>query len=317
MQLGKYKIFKDILLGSGAFSKVYLGYDTDKHRNVAVKILDKQSEKIKRKIILKEIGILRNLHHKSVIDLYDFLEDEYSFYIILTYVPLTLKQFEKENHPLSENFILAVMSQLIDALEYIHSKGIAHMDIKLSNILIDEQLNVYFSDFGLSEESLDYDILLKRYKGSLLYSAPEVHATRKIHKQYSAYKADIWSLGICMYMLLNGVPPFVGEKETIGDVIKNTPLLIKRSDISYVSRTLLRKMLEKNPDKRPTIYEVQNIIESAPIYTISSLQKYLTEEYNQHYSEETVKECIKRIKKPKGVSNNQIIKALIPNKFFL
>lgn len=313
----KYKIFRDRLLGSGAYSEVFLGYDTVNHKDVAIKILNKKSDKVKREIIMREVNILRKLHHKNIIELYDFLEDDLYFYIILEYIPLSLKQFQKENHPLSENFILAIVSQLIDALEYMHSKGIAHMDIKLSNILIDENLNVYLTDFGLSNESINYKNLLKKYRGTLLFSAPEVYATKRNIKPYSTYKADIWSLGVCMYILLNNQPPFIGNKENIENIIKITPLIIRRNDISYTSRTLLRKMLEKNPENRATIYELQNIIDTAPIYSISFLQKYLIKEYGQNYSRETVKECIKKIKKPKGVNDSQIIKLLIPNKFFL
>lgn len=289
-----------------------------KREKIAVKILDKSHENVKKENVLKEYEIIKNLHHKHIIKVYDLIENETNFFIFMMYIPKTLRQFTVEFNPLSENFVLAVTSQIVDAVEYLHSNGIAQMDIKPSNILIDDNLNIYITDFGLAENVMfsSKEKFFRIYKGTLGYSAPEVISVKKTRNLYSGFKADVWSVGICMYFLLHGKLPYIITKENMYS-IHNTPLRITRKNIRYSTKQTLRLMLEKNPINRMSIYEIKSLIDSSEVFSEHTLRIYLNDEYNILHTKEHIDRCIKKTKKIKNIKNtNELIKLIIPNTYF-
>lgn len=138
--------------------------------------------------------------------------------------------------------------QLASAVRYIHERNIAHRDIKLENVLLDESLNVHLGDFGFSVVAAP-DALVRTPCGSPFYAAPEVID----NKEYVGRKADIWSLGICLYVMCVGKFPWDADSRlTLYTQIVQTNVR-PPGFLSFELRKLLTFMLDRNPETRITI----------------------------------------------------------------
>lgn len=168
-----------------------------------------------------------------------------------------LDKFTK-NDLLNEDIIKKYMKILFKTIKHCHAMSIIHCDIKLENILFksnDEDSEIKIIDFGLSKKfsKINFKQVLG---GTAYYMSPEV-----IDCHYD-YGCDIWSLGICMYILLCGDPPFVGEDNIeVFEKIKKMPLKFdenKWENVSGAAKNLVIKILQKNPSNRPTLDEILN-----------------------------------------------------------
>jgi serine/threonine protein kinase len=160
----------------------------------------------------------------------------------------TLKQYFESNQ-ISELNIKDITSQLLKILSYIHKNGIVHRDIKPSNIMIDPNENVYLTDFGVIH-SLSSEMTEITHTGNFIgtpaYSSPE-----QINGEKITHATDIYSLGIVLYELLNGKPPFSGSViSIINGHINLEPPEIKKKNRNSDFENIVRKMLCKNPNDR-------------------------------------------------------------------
>ena len=156
----------------------------------------------------------------------------------------------------TEQSIAKLFKQMVHVVDHCHTLGIAHRDIKPENFLLstkDERAQVKAADFGLSQ----FFTVGKNFRslvGSAFYVAPEV-----LNRSYGP-KADIWSLGVCLYVLLSGSPPFNGngENDIFDKILYSEPDLTKGtwSKVSSSAKVLISKMLNKNPDARPDAKEI-------------------------------------------------------------
>ena len=179
----------------------------------------------------------------------------------------TLLQYLNSNGPLSMQFSKKIFSQLISAVNYLHSNlQVLHRDIKLENIVLDKYLNIKLIDFGMSTKMTQQTSLFKTRCGSCHYAAPELF----LDQGYD-YKIDIWSLGVCFYTILSGLLPF--QHSNINKLIDS----ILNSEIKYPEnfsedfKDLLKGMLTKNPKNRFTL---QQIIDH-PFFNNSILHSYI------------------------------------------
>lgn len=165
-----------------------------------------------------EVDILRQLDHPNIIKLYETWETERICFLVCEYCAggeLFYHIVKKEKKHLNEAEAAAVMRQGFSALKYLHGSGIAHRDIKPENFLLFKESdpdNVKLIDFGLSKK-LSEDEIMNNPNGTAYYIAPEVLG--------GAYdkKCDIWSMGVVLYILLCGRPPFKGKSNP--EIIKN------------------------------------------------------------------------------------------------
>ena len=157
-------------------------------------------------------------------------------------------------------------TQIWHAVAYIHSFGIAHMDIKLDNILLDEFFNAKLADFGISVDVSKTEGLSDCICGTANYMAPEV-AHLLPTETYDAYKADVYSLGMCLYLMLFGELPLeenydtcsMEDSETIGWItgLKPSENCKKKWDLSSCHlQELVGNMLSMDPDVRPSLQEI-------------------------------------------------------------
>eukprot|EP01042_Synura_sphagnicola_P009189 gene9189-11801_t len=262
-KVGKYELGRS--LGEGTFGKVKYAIDTETNEAVAIKILDK--EKIQKQNmgnqIKKEISIMKMVKHKNIVHMVEVLASKTKIFIVLELVTGG-ELFDKivQVGKLSEEQARFYFRQLIEGVEYCHKLGICHRDLKPENLLLDEHGNLKISDFGLSSlyvgdadgEGTTRTELLHTTCGTPNYVAPEVLSDQG----YDGKKADVWSCGVIMYVLLAGFLPF--DESTIVALFAK----IQSADFTYPSwfspevRSLIDQMLVADPLARITIANIRN-----------------------------------------------------------
>ncbi|OMP12193.1 hypothetical protein CCACVL1_00079 [Corchorus capsularis] len=254
-KVGKYEIGRTI--GEGTFAKVKFAQNTETGESVAMKVLDR-STIIKHKMvdqIKREISIMKLVRHPYVVRLHEVIASRTKIYIILEFITGG-ELFDKivHNGRLSEVEARRYFQQLIDGVDYCHSKGVYHRDLKPENLLLDSQGNLKISDFGLSALPEEGVSLLRTTCGTPNYVAPEVLS----HKGYEGAVADVWSCGVILYVLMAGYLPF--------DELDLTTLYskIERAEFSCPSwfpvgaKSLIQRILDPNPQTRITIEQIRN-----------------------------------------------------------
>jgi serine/threonine protein kinase len=242
-------------IGKGAYATVRSARDLSNNQ-FAVKIYDKiQLLKPSRKQNAeREIKILAKLDHPNIVKLVKTVENQNSLNLVLEYIPGSslmsyLKQRPKKR--MDEAEAKSVFRQIMLALDYCHSQGIAHRDIKLENILIDSTNSVKLIDFGFST-CLAKDRKAKIFCGTPSYMAPEIVKGQESFGPPS----DIWAAGVVLYMLLVGQFPFRGiNTRDLYNKIKlgsfTTPCFVSRE-----ATQLIQSMLRPDPAHRPSASEI-------------------------------------------------------------
>lgn len=218
-----------------------------------------------------EINALKQLSSPGVISLYDYTIEHPYVYIFLEYCPRgSLHDYIVKNGPLTNNLLIAVCRNLLAGLVYIHDKKYAHMDIKLSNILIDRYGRTKLADFGMARAFL-HDAESEYKSGTASYMSPEILTKAK----YDPFKADIWSLGITFYVLATGRSPWVSQtrEDLINEIIAGGITILPYIIPSQL-RNLISSMCSMDPQKRPT---AQQLLSSAIFKGIDPKEGYIPE----------------------------------------
>ncbi|XP_042443556.1 CBL-interacting protein kinase 8-like isoform X1 [Zingiber officinale] len=254
-RVGKYEVGRTI--GEGNFAKVKFAQNTETGESVAMKVLDRATI-IKHNMvdqIKREISIMKLVRHPHVVRLHEVLASRTKIYIILEYITGG-ELFDKiiRHGKLSEAESRRYFQQLIDGVGYCHNKGVYHRDLKPENLLLDSQGNLKISDFGLSALPAQGDSLLRTTCGTPNYVAPEVLG----HKGYNGAVADTWSCGVILYVLLTGYLPF--DEVDLGTLYSK----IDKAEFSFPSwfsdgsRSLIRRILDPNPETRMRMEDIRN-----------------------------------------------------------
>ena len=239
-------------LGKGTFSVVKLGEHMETKQKVAIKILDKEKIKTKEDLarIQREIKILSMLEHPNIIKTYKISETPKKYYIIMEYCEGgELFDYIVEKERLDESEASIFFYQLINALEYIHSKGIAHRDLKPENLLLSQKKkNIKIIDFGLSNFFENGNNCLETPCGSPSYASPEIIKG----EMYDGFKIDVWASGIILFAMLCGYLPFDDdeeeEKEEQDDKKYFSQSNINKEEKSEDNEVLFQKILEGKID---------------------------------------------------------------------
>lgn len=253
-RVGKYRLTKS--LGSGSSCRVKLGINLDTGEKVAIKIVKRDEEtKMKEDRIYREVLISSLLCHPHIVRLKNFYFNESFFFLIFEYVNgVQLLDLVLQEGALKEKNARRFFRQILSAISYIHENCIAHRDLKIENILIDEYDNVKILDFGLSN-FFDTRRYLNTFCGSLYFAAPEL----LLGKEYVGPEIDIWSLGVILYVLLNGKVPFDDKNiHVLHNKIKEGKFTL-RCGLSADSRDLLTNMIMVDNNLR---YDLTKIMES-------------------------------------------------------
>jgi len=252
---GKYEIGR--LLGVGASAKVYHATNIETGKSVAVKVISKK-KLINGEFaanIEREISILRRLHHPNIIDLFEVLASKSKIYFVVEFAEAG-ELFEEvaKNEKLTEDHARRYFRQLISAVKHCHSRGVFHRDLKLDNLLLDENDNLKVTDFGLSavKKQIRPDGLLHTVCGTPSYVAPEILAK----KGYDGAKADVWSCGVVLFTVTAGYLPFNDYNITV------LYRKIYRGQFRFPKwmscdlKNLLSRMLDTNSKTRISVDEI-------------------------------------------------------------
>jgi len=251
----KYSLDEEI--GKGGFSVVYKAKRAGTNQEYAVKCINKKKvEGDDIRLLKREIRIMKKLNHAHVLKLYEVYEYEDSFYLVMELVK-GKELFDKivQRGMYSERDAAHIISQVLSAVEYLHHNGIAHRDLKPENLLStgegDSEI-VKIADFGFAKSFAGEEgQILMTSCGSPGYVAPEILTAESYDKS-----VDMWSVGVIIYILLSGYPPFYAD---------SAPALFKKimdvkydfddsvwDDISDSAKDLIKHLLVKDPNERFT-----------------------------------------------------------------
>ena len=257
-------------IGIGGFSSVYSAFHKITKRNVAIKHVLKSRLDTETNIrnFHREIEIMKIADHPFIAHFFELIETEESYYIIMEFAPGgTLLSKINSKGELQVKDLQRIFSQLASAVHYLQTDlKIVHRDLKLENILFDENDNVRLIDFGLSCKMQTDEDKFKTLCGSYPYAAPEI-----FHQEPYSNSVDVWSLGVCLYAASVGRLPFYNSNTSklIQSIVKDEP--IYPFHLQPLLTDLIRKMLIKDPKERLTILEVIN----HPFFTDSPMQFYM------------------------------------------
>ncbi|XP_072110839.1 serine/threonine-protein kinase PLK4 [Mobula birostris] len=246
----KIKDFKVLtLLGKGSFACVYRAKSVSTGLEVAIKMIDKKAMHkvgmVQR--VRNEVEIHCQLKHPSILELYNYFEDNNYVYLVLEmcHNGEMSRYLKNRKASFSEDEAQHFMHHIVTGMLYLHSHGILHRDLTLSNLLLTSDMNIKIADFGLATQLKMPTEKHFTMCGTPNYIAPEI-ATHSAH----GLESDVWSLGCMFYTFLVGKPPF----DT--DTVKNTLNKVMLADyemptfVSSEAQDLIYQLLRKNPADR-------------------------------------------------------------------
>jgi serine/threonine protein kinase len=258
-QFGKYQVLGP--LGEGGMGVVYRGLDKSMGREVAIKTLTVASEELRQRFQLEaRSGVL---NHPNIVTVYDFGEQDGSPYIVMELVPGgSLKSLLDAGRQFTLIEKLGIVRQLCLGLGYAHNKGVVHRDIKPANVMVQPEGNVKIVDFGVAQlQSHSAHTQTGMVIGTSEYISPE-----RLRGQSADGRADIWSAGCILYLLLTGRLPFqVGDTASMRRVLSEPHDPISSIVRGYPSDLdqVIDRALAKNPiDRYETAEEMASDLEA-------------------------------------------------------
>lgn len=247
------------ILGKGNFTEVRECIHLRSGQHRAVKVIHKSGVSrrlLTDRMILREVSVLKHLSHPNIVRVFEFFEDRLRYYIVMELCKgRELFDLILALGHLDELRAAHVLEQLLSAISYCHSLHIVHRDVKLENVIVEDReqdLIAKLIDFD-SATFFDVTRQVHGYYGTTYYMAPEV-----IMGNYDE-KCDVWSLGVILYVMLSGRPPFWGYTErVVKSAIVNDPFSMSGKEWTSVSssaKDLVTRMLTKDPVRRITAAE--------------------------------------------------------------
>lgn len=254
-RVGKYEVGRTI--GEGTFAKVRFARNSETGEPVALKILDREKV-LKHKMadqIKREIAITKLIKHPHVVRLHEVMGSKSKIFIVLEFVTGGELLDKVVNHGrMREDEARKYFQQLINAVDYCHSRGVYHRDLKPENLLLDAYGNLKISDFGLSalSQQVRDDGLFHTACGTPNYVAPEVLDDLG----YDGETADLWSCGVILFVLLAGYLPF--DDSNLMNLYKKISAaeFTCPSWMSFGAMKLITRILDPNPTTRITIAKI-------------------------------------------------------------
>merc|ERR1711981_183639 len=268
----KYEIIKS--LGEGNTSKVYLGKLIGTEQYAAIKILKEEFLRRDNDSIVSvhnEITILKNLQHDGIINMHEYGDAgqvvkpsgrviDNLVYIVMEFVQGGLLfDLCQTMGAMGEDAGRFFLHQMLDSVEYMHSRKVVHRDLKLENILVDDNLNLKLADFGFAcYKNID---ALNSYRGTMTYMAPEI----KEGMQYKGQNVDMFSIGVILFIMVQGIFPFkeARKEEYFYNLLLQgkTDLYFQKvngTDLSEDFKDLILKLFSFDGDSRPQVEQIRN-----------------------------------------------------------
>ena len=251
-RLGRYELVEE--LGRGAMGTVYKAIDPLLERAIAIKTINIAGENDLAEYearFYQEAKVAGRLNHPNIVTVYDVATSGDMPYLAMELLDgHELGRLLASRQPLAVAHVLDIAAQVADGLAYAHERGVVHRDIKPANIMVSAEGVVKIADFGIArmrsaERGGDYAAVL----GSPRYMSPE-----QVLRKRAEQRSDIFSLGVVLYEMLTGTPPFAGADLNaivfqIVNLVPPAPSAL-RSDVPQMLDFIVAKMLEKAPDDR-------------------------------------------------------------------
>jgi len=260
--LGAYEILAAI--GAGGMGEVYRARDTRLGREVAIKLLKPGADQWLVDRFLREAKIASSLNHPNIVTVFDAGETDQGFFIAMELVKgHTIRDLIRSPRPLGE--VVSLVRQIAEALAVAHHAGLVHRDVKPENLMVRDDGYAKVLDFGVTRQlatlgststsDTTVETGARTILGTVKYMSPEQAAGERVGPP-----SDVFSLGVVFYELLTARHPFAGSSEyaVIHSILAHPVLPPSQFnvDLSKPLETLVLRMLEKDPEKRPTAPEV-------------------------------------------------------------
>ena len=252
-KIAKYEIVD--IAGSGAMGNVYVAYDPFIDRTVAIKVCthddNSESARVARKLFVNEAQAAGALDHPNILKIYDAGEEDGQPYIVMEYIAeaQTLRPYCTPENLLPIAQVIQIARQCAQALEYAHGRGVLHRDIKPANLMLTGDGQVKIGDFGIAKRLTTEDTGTRRMVGSPRYMSPE-----QINNETMTTQTDLYSLGVSMYELLTGKPPFTARGlSQLLMMIRNEepkPVSARRPEIPAPLEAIVKRAMEKSLEWR-------------------------------------------------------------------
>jgi len=248
---GRYRLGQR--LGAGGMAEVYLAHDELRGQDVALKLLPRSltTDPAALRRFARESEAVAALSHPNVVGAFDRgVDADGTPFLVMEYVPgQTLKEVVRADGPLPEVRALELAAEVAEGLAAAHRHGIVHRDVKPHNILVDESGRARLTDFGIARLMDATATHTEHVLGTALYVSPE-----QINGRVADARSDIYSLGVVVYELLTGTPPFRGESlEAVAmQHVRSAPRPPRkmRPELSQVAEAIVLRALDKDPRRR-------------------------------------------------------------------
>jgi tRNA A-37 threonylcarbamoyl transferase component Bud32 len=252
-KIGKYDI--QSVLGKGAMGVVYRGFDPGIERVVAIKTVRK--DLVDPDLVEQSMARFKNeavaagrLLHPNIVSVYEYGEDAANAFIVMEFVEGTgLREYLNRGANFDLGQIAAIMTQLLQALDFAHERGVVHRDVKPANLILTSTGALKVADFGIARIDTSNLTTMGMVMGTPSYMSPEQCQGQTVDR-----RSDLFSAGVVLYELLAGEKPFAGALETIGYKIcheePRPPSTMSRLKLSPTIDAVVATALEKNPESR-------------------------------------------------------------------
>ncbi len=248
--LGSYML--SALIGRGGMATVYKARQQTVNREVAIKVMNEraEAESPEYQRFVREVQIIANLEHLHILPIYDYGQVDGYPYIVMRYLEGGSLSKRLRDRSLNLEDVERLLKQIADALDYIHTKGVIHRDLKPHNVLLDAQGNAYLCDFGIAKLSGTHGLTRTgEAVGTPSYMAPEQWQALAVTPQ-----TDIYALGAILFEMLTGEPPFRAENvfSLMYKHLNDLPPLLGayRTDLPPAVDSVIQRALAKLPADR-------------------------------------------------------------------